>query len=56
MSEHYTGFSFMYETQVVIVVRRPVQTSTTCFITHCVFTESDIVFPSLGNLKLLKLA
>lgn len=56
MSEHYTGFSFMYKTQVVIMVRSPVQTCATCFITHCVFTESDIVFPSLGDFQLFKLA
>lgn len=55
MSEDYTGFGFMYEAQVIIMVRSPIQSRTTCFITHGVFTERDIVFPCLRNFQLIKL-
>lgn len=56
MSEHYSGFSLMYKTQVIVMVRSPVESRTTCFITHRVFTERDIVFPCLCDFKLFKLA
>jgi hypothetical protein len=55
MTEDHTGFDFMYKAQVVIMVRSPVEASTTCLITHGVFTERNVVFTSLCYLQFLYL-